>query len=573
MTGAAGSAPARRLIVVCAAHPGGRYDWLPPPRADDVTVTLDGLAHADLADRDPIGFDEFESWEQRSAAEHRIGELLAAVQAAAAVSTIEIGGYGLFDFAEYRLRMEIARLLRGWTLAGALLGPGDLVCDPAAAPALVMGVRAGLGLDPAATTYAAAPEVPGSRVARAAIRPLMRVLASVSKPASVRVAAVAAGKLTLALEAMSHADLRAAGVGTMPFPGLDHGNSAVVSLRRRLPMLATLGSRRVAPPPPVDLPDRLNLGCEPRLDRALTVLTARLLGDAAGELACAVAALARIERAPELRALLLPTAALGSSRLLISWAHRRGVRVGAIQHGIYAHREFDGADRRADVVFAWGQGSVEQAQGWPAPQPTLLSVGAPGLTATTTRPPVTRLRRALIATSNAVDAPIVPAAFCETFVDVLAPGLARLAAAGVELTLRLHPAEDEDYYRRLLSRHGLDLPISSSGPFSAVAAHADILISSASSVAFEAAALGLPVLMWLGPAPRWVREQHLVEPWVQGVPGTFERAADFGSLADDLLEKPEAALTVAHDLGRRLARYAQPFDRDRFLEALHMLAA
>jgi hypothetical protein len=531
------------------------------------------MAAEDMADRQGLLFDELQSWEQRSAAEHRIGELLAAVRADPAVAAIELSGHTLIDFAEYRLRMETARLLRGWTLARALDGAGELACDPAAAPALVMGVRAGMGLDPAATPYATPPEVPGSRAARAAMRPVMRILASVSKPARVRVAAVAAGKLILALDAIASTDLRAAGVGTMPFPGLDYGNSAVVSLRRRLPMLATFGSRGVTPAPPVRLPERLDLGCEPGLDRALAVLTARLLSDAAGELAYAVAALTRIERARELKALLLPTAALGSSRLLITWAHRRGLRVGAIQHGIYAHREFDGGDRHADVVFAWGEGSAEQTRGWPEPQPMLLPVGVPGVTAAGPRPPVVRLRRALIATSNAVDTPTAPAAFCETFVDVLAPGLARMAAAGVELRLRPHPAEDSKYYRRLLSRHGLDIPIANDGSFSAAAARTDILISSASSVAFEAAALGLPVLMWLGPAPRWVREEHLVSPWVDSAPGMFERAEDFASLAEDLLEKPVEALAVAHDLGRRLARYARPFDPDRFAEGLRMLAA
>ncbi|HEY8303205.1 MAG TPA: hypothetical protein VIG42_01325 [Solirubrobacteraceae bacterium] len=560
-------------MVVCAYQEAGRYDWLPPARADDVTVALDGIAAGDLAERRPIHFDELESWEQRSAAERRVEELLAAVRADPAVAAIELSGHDLIDFAEYRLRMETARLLRGWTLAGALGGAGELVCDPAAPPATVMGLRARVGLDAALTPYTAPPQVPGSRVARAAIRPLMSGLGVVSKPARVRVAAVAAGKLTLALDAIARADLRAAGVATMPFPGLDHGNSAVLSLRRGLPMLATFGSRGLTPAPAVRLPERLDLGCEPALERALTVLTARLLSDAAPELAYAVGALARVERARELRALLLPTAAVGASRLLISWARRRGVRVGAIQHGIYAHREFDGADRNADVVFAWGEGSAEQARDWPPPRPALPAVGVPGMAVSPARPPAVSVRRALIATSNSVDTPIAPAGFCDAFLDVLAPGLARLAAAGVELRLRPHPAEDIGRYRRLLARHGLDIPVASDGPFTEEAARADVLISSTSSVAFEAAALGLPVLMWLGPAPRWVREQHLVEPWVDCVPGTFELAEDFGSLVHDLLERPAAALAVAHDLGERLARYARPFDRESFLEALHMLAA
>jgi hypothetical protein len=564
--------PARRLVVVCTARENGRYDWLAPPRAGDVTVTLDGVAHADLAERRPIAFDELQSWEQRSADEHRIGWLLAALRAHRAVAALELSGHRLIDFAEYRLRMEVARLLRGWTLAGACTGASELACDPAAVPALVMGVRAGMGLDPAAVPYVTSPEIPGSPIARAAMRPVMRGLASVSNPVSVRIAAVAAGKLVTALDAIARADLRAAGVGTMPFPGLDHGNSAVVALRRRLPMLATFGFRRVARSPAVRLPERLELGIEPQLERALTLLTAKLLGGVAPELARAVGALSRIERARELRALLLPSAALGSSRLLISWAHGRGVRVGAIQHGIYAHREFDGGDRHADMVFAWGEGSAEQTQGWPEPRPALLPVGVPGVRAPSPRPPVARLRRALIATSNGVDTPIAPAAFCAAFVEVLAPGVARMARAGVEIQLRLHPAEDRAYYRRLLALNGIEIPIAREGLFPAAVERADILISSTSSVAFEAAALGAPVLLWLGPAPRWVREKHLVAPWVDSSPATFEQAEDLDSLVEGLLEKPQDAFALARDLGRRLARYAQPFDPDRFLGALHMLA-
>jgi hypothetical protein len=99
------------------------------------------------------------------------------------------------------------------------------------------------------------------------------------------------------------------------------------------------------------------------------------------------------------------------------------------------------------------------------------------------------------------------------------------------------------------------------------------LISSASSVAFKAAALGLPVLLWLGPAPRWVREEHLVSPCVDSAPGVFERAEDFASLVEHPLERPVEAFAVAHDLGWRLARYARPFDADRFAEGLRMLAA
>jgi hypothetical protein len=581
------SPPARRLIAVCRADRTGRYDWLPAHRPGDVTVTLDGIAAVDLAARRPLPFDELETWEQRNAAEHRIGELLAAVRSAPAVAAIELEGHRLIDFAEYRLRGEIACLLRGWTLARAVGAAEELTCDPFAPAALAMGARAALGLDPAAVPYALPPELPGSRIARAAMRPIMRGLASVSRPATARIAAVATGKLMLAMNALSDADLRSFGLATMPFPGLDYGNSAVLSLRRRLPMLATFGPRRALSAPTVGLPERLDLGSEPRFDRAVTILVARLLSGAASDLTRAVRALEGLERARELRALLLPSAAYGASRLLIGWAHDRGVRVGAMQHGIYSFREFDGGDRLADVVFAWGEGTAEQVRDWPTPRPEIVPVGVPGLVAAVPRPSHAARgmrasatnrsagvpRNALIATSNTVDTPIAPTAFCESFVEVLAPGLSRLAAAGVRLALRPHPAEDPARYRRLLAMHGLDVEIVAGGSFQAAAAEANILISSASSVAFEAAAVGLPVLMWLGSAPQSVREQHLVAPWVDRAPGLFERAEDFSSLVEDLLERPARTLAVAEELARRLARYAQPFDPAGFGEAMRMLAA
>lgn len=536
-------------------------------------VALDKLAYDDLADGSPILFDDLETWEERSAGEHRISALLASARAAPAVASIELSGHRLIDFAEPRLRLEIARLLRGWTLSRAGAGAPELCCDPAAPAALEMGVRAGMGLDPSAVPYVIPPAIPGSRLKRAAARQVMRMQAAASRPERIRVAAVCAGKLSLLLGDLPDAQLRNAGIGLMPFPGLDHGNGALLALRRRLPMIATLGPTRSRTGPEVSLPGRLELGAEPELDHALTLLLGRLLAGAAPELEGAVRALAGLERARALRALLLPSAAYGASRLLIEWAHAHEVRVGAIQHGIYAFREFDGGDRHADVVFTWGDGTAEQAQDWPAPRPTLVAAGVPGMAVARHRAPANALRRALIATSDTSDTAIAPVAFCETFLEVLAPGLRRLAAAGVELALRPHPYEDPERYRRVLADHDLAVPVITGGRFQSAIAQADILISSASSVAFEAAALGLPVLLWLGPAPRWVRSEHLVVPWVDSQPGMFERAEDFGSLAENLLERPAEAFGVAHELSRSLAHYAQPFDLARFVDGLSMLAA
>jgi hypothetical protein len=566
---------AERLIVVCGADPTRRYDWLPPYWPGDLTIALDWMAHADLAGRDALLFDALQDWEERNADEHRIAELMVALSEHPQLAAIELAGHRLIDFAELRMRPEVTLLLRGWTLAraGAKAGASALICDPAATPALLMGLRAGLGMDPASVSYTIPPALPGSRLKRSVARPLMRALAAGTRARSVRVVAVAAGKLSLALASLSRTELRSMGVGAMPFPGLDHGNSALLALRRGLPLLPGCGPSRAGPGPAVRLPERLELDGEAALDRALTLLVSRLLAGAAPELAHSVKALDGLTRARSLRALLLPSAAYGASRVLIEWAHERGVRVGVMQHGIWVFRDYDGGDRRADLLFGWGEGTAGQIHGWADPRPTVLPAGVPGTPVAAPRPPVASLRRALIATSSTLDTPLAPVAFCETFVEILAPGLRRLRAAGVELELRPHPNEDPRRYRRLLDALGLDVGITAGGPFRAAAQSADILISSASSVAFEAAALGLPVLLWLGGTPEWVRRQHLVEPWIESLPGTFQGAEDFGSLIDALLGRPADGFGIARELSRSLARYAQPFDRDAFADGLRLLSA
>ncbi len=540
-----------------------------------MTIVFDSLACVDLADREPILFDQLENWNERSEAEQRLNMLLGMIAQHPAVAAIELAGFRLIDFAEYRLRLEVARLITGWKLASAVAGARELICDPTLPLAQEIGVRAGLGLAPRAKTYSLPPALPGSRGSRAAARQLMRVKATASRPERVRVVAVAAGKLALALGSLADADMRAAGLGLMPFPGLDHGNGLLLALRRRLPLLRTYGPARRRVGPPVDLPARLELEDDSALDRALTLLVARALTGAASELDHAVRALNGLNRARSLRALLLPSAAYGASRLLIQWAHERGVRVGAFQHGIYSARELDGGDRRAEVVFGWGSGTVEQIACWPKPRPSVHPVGVPGVLA-----PDPGLRRAasgttprhvLIATSGTDDRPIAPVAYCEAFVDAIAPGIERLAMTGAKVELRPHPGEEPERYRRLLRALGLEVKIARTGSFATAAAGTDILISSTSSVAFEAAALGLPVFLWLGPAPRWVRRQHLVPPWTDSLPGMFGTAEDLRPLIDDLIERPAEGLRVAHELSRHLARYTEPFVPAAFAAGLLQL--
>ena len=436
----AGARPAptavTRLVVVCREDPGGRYAWLGPPRAGDVLVAFDGLAHADLAGRGALLFERLRSWEERSAEERYVNELLAAVRAHPQVAALERGGHRLIDFTAERLRAELTRLLRGWALRRAAPGAERLLCDPATPPALQMGARAALGLDPAAVPYAPPPALAGSPLERALARPVMRAVAARSRPGRVRVAAVATGKLALALAALPGAELRDVGVGTMPFPGLDYGNSALLALRRRLPMLATYDrpARRGRPAPgggaDVGLSARLGLCAEAPLDRVLSLLVARLLTAAAPELDGVARVLAGLERARALRAVVLPTAGCGAAQLLAEWAHRRDLQVGVMQHGIYAFRT--GCDDAAgDVIFSWGEGTAEQARHWPAPRPRLVQVGVPGTPVASPRSVESPLRRVLVAaTGTGVDTPLASLASCEEYLDVLAPGLAALATAG-----------------------------------------------------------------------------------------------------------------------------------------------
>jgi hypothetical protein len=561
---------AARLVVVYREDPGGRYAWLGPSRDDDVLVAFDGLAHADLADRGALLFERLRSWEERGAEERRVDELLAGLRAHPRVAAFERSGLRLIDFGGVRLREELTYLLHGWRLGRVVHGTGRVLCDPATPTALEMGVRAAVGLDPAAVRYTPPPALAGSTLKRALARPVLRAVAARSRPREVRVAVVTAGKLGLALAALPGSELRSMGVGTMPFPGLDHGNSAVLALRRRLPMLATYGRSVRGAKADVGLPERLGLCAEAPLDRALGLLVARLLAATAPELDGVARALACLESARSLRALVLPLAAFGSAQVLAGWAHRRGLRVGVMQHGIYSLRtRYD--DAVADVLFSWGEGTAEQVRQWPEPRPRLVQVGTPGTLAAPPRSAQAPLRRVLVATTCMyVESPLASFSLREEFLDVLAPGLTALAGA-VELRLRPHPTEDPARYRRLLAHHGLPVAVTAGGLFPAAAAWADLVVASATSVAFEAAALGLPVLLWPGGAPPNVCEEHLVQPWTGGLPGMFHTTAEFSALAALLVERPAAGLAVAHELRGRLARYARPFDLAAFAAGLRLL--
>ncbi|MFI5009472.1 MAG: hypothetical protein ACHQDY_04270, partial [Solirubrobacterales bacterium] len=269
-----------------------------------------------------------------------VAEVLAAVREHPAVAEIAHTGHSLIDFAEPRLELEIVQLLRGWTLARAAGSPEE-VLDPAAPPALLMGARAGLGLDPADVSYTPPPAISASRLKLNLARQVMRAIARLSKPERVRVGAVTTGRLALALAALPAADLHAARVGVLPLPGMDDGSGALFAIRHRLPLLTAYGFRAPGPGVAVALPERLGLSPEPELDRALSLLVEGMLAGAAPEQDHTVRGLAGLHLTHALRVILLPSAASGAARLLIDYARERSLRVGVLEHGTCELHELD----------------------------------------------------------------------------------------------------------------------------------------------------------------------------------------------------------------------------------------
>src|SRR5581483_5218763 len=119
----------------------------------------------------------------------------------------------------------------------------------------------------------------------------------------------------------------------------------------------------------------------------------------------------------------------------------------------------------------------------------------------------------------------------EDFIDAVVPGLARLRAAGVDVELRLHPRETAEEYRLMDARAGREpLALAPPGPFAQVVQRADLLVTAYSSVAFEAAALAIPVAIWTPDVPAAVRREHFLPPLADELPGTFTDAAGFEAL-------------------------------------------
>jgi hypothetical protein len=528
-----------------------------------------------------VAADELLTWESRVDVETGAAETIAALRAHPQAAALSVDGFSLLEFAEYDLRFEWLNVMRGFEVgvrAGERWDVDEVVAQPGCPTSIVAGVRAGAGLPQAVGTE------PWRGIAEhsteGALRPrvgdaLLRAVEKTRRLGSVRIMAVPAGTVGPALLATPHADLRAAGLGVMTFPGLDQGLSARLAPRLRLPGLAGLSSgvrARGAEASP-KLPAGIELHGDRLLDAALRAVGDRVLTDNAHLATRAAATARRLDRLSGLRCLLLPTSALGPSRLLIEWARSRGVRVAVVQHGFYAFREADGGDRRAGTVFAWGGGVADQVARWPEPRPEVVVSGAPGAPKHLSPPLAVTAQRVLVATTNA---PLGSAfglfGFCEAFLRAVGPGVARLQSAGVSVELRLHPRESRVAYERMLARLGIDMPFAPDEPFGEAARRYDMLVSSTSSVAFEAGALGMPVLLWDGSVPMDVYRDHYLPPWDEDAPVRFSDAAEFDRLAGAVLADPQSVLADAMAYGRRLAEFVEPFSAERFADGLRRLA-
>ena len=549
---------------------GGAAD--PAPEPGDTALCFDALALAPLAARglDAVAADDLLGFDDRGRIESAAIELVGGLQADGSIG----------EHAALELLFEFVNVLRAWQLGDALRERGaraPLLTGRTCPSAMRAGLSVGLGGAPAIDPWI---PVTGSEPAPLGPRPALAAAAMAAsslraRRRDVRVLAVPGMKVATALDAAPVTALHAAGVAVSLFPGLDHGNAARMALRRGISAVAAPRGWRCDPAraAEVTLPSR-PLHDDPGLDRVLRTVVARVLANRAATDQRALSVLRAWECLPALRAVVLPTSSAGSACLAAGWARRRGLATAVVQHGIYGSNAPQYGDGRVGTLLAWGPAVASQASAWPPPLPRIVEIGVPGLRARRPPPRPPQIRRVLVATTNR---PLGTAlglfGFCEAFIDDLAPGLRELCGAGVTLELRPHPTEDAARYRAQLARLEIELAPGPPGPFAERLAANDLLVSSLSSVAYEAAATGAPLLLWTGRTPQALREEHLLPPLGGALPASFGGEAAFLALARRALSAPAELIDEALSLSALLAGYAQPFDVDAFTAALQVLGA
>jgi hypothetical protein len=523
-----------------------------------------------------IAADALLTWEAREDVDRAVDRVLAEIDRSA-LGDVRIENVRLLTVARYRLRFELTHAILAFEAARAAVaevGPVD-VSDRSGPAALMLGARAGAGTAPPAELpshwrplYTPPPfEGPLATIGNV----VQRAAAVRTRPANVRVAVVPGFKAGPALAATPRARIARAGVALLPFPWLSFGEAPRLALRNRLPTLPRARHRGARPP--VSLPSMPRLVEDEALDAALAALVREALREAADEAREIAAALRTLDGLAGCRALVLPTSALGAARAAISWARERGVTPATVQHGFYVMRGLEDADEGAEVLFSWGPGVAEQAATWSAPPRDVTCIGLPGAKrAPDGAAPPERLRRLLIATSAGIAASALnPYSYAPALLDVVGPGLQTLAGSGVAIAVRSHPAERPSPYPELLARLGVRATVDEARPLGAALADADLVLTSASSVAFEAALSGKPCALWSGPLPAELRNAIFLPPFDRDLPSMFTTREEFGELTADALAGWRAFAERLESSVAELRRYVAPFDPDRFAAGLEAL--
>ena len=144
---------------------------------------------------------------------------------------------------------------------------------------------------------------------------------------------------------------------------------------------------------------------------------------------------------------------------------------------------------------------------------------------------------------------------------------------GIEIALRVAPSETPERYMRAFEVAGAVVPLAERVPIADAIAQHDLLICPFSSVALEASALGIPVLMCLPVMPAPFARSYLVTPWTESLPvcSTIRRSSS--RLPRGLSARIPRPSRTGLELGSALSPYVQPFDADAFTNALRDLSA
>lgn len=181
--------------------------------------------------------------------------------------------------------------------------------------------------------------------------------------------------------------------------------------------------------------------------------------------------------------------------LLAQHAALRKIPTIILQHGLPFGYDFPLEERLPSRMLVWGP---EEARRYPAGDdaPRIYAVtGNPAFDRyQSSRPPTSGpIRRLLLLTSPANRISIgASAADPSRYIEAL--GAAMKGLAGLQVTLKLHPSESEEYYRRACARLGLEWRLEKSRALTDLLSDCDLMIGSFSTALLEAMLSGVPLI-------------------------------------------------------------------------------